>query len=101
MRILPIFISHFGCPFKCIYCNQFDITKSRGINFNNITSQIKKFSRYQTSYDEIAFYGGTFTGLDIGCSLAFSMSLSGAGCTTLGATSFFCAISVFSWAFGT
>jgi len=65
MRILPIFISHFGCPFKCIYCNQFDITKSRGINFNNITSQIKKFSRYQTSYDEIAFYGGTFTGLDI------------------------------------
>ena len=65
MRILPIFISHMGCPFKCIYCNQFDITKSVGIDFEKISNEIKNFNPRNLLESEIAFYGGTFTGLNI------------------------------------
>ncbi len=63
MRILPLFIPHKGCPFKCIYCNQFSITNSQKFEPDLIKTQIEKFSRHLTDDMEIAFYGGTFTGL--------------------------------------
>ncbi len=61
-KILPVFIPFAGCKNKCIFCNQPSIT---GINENystdSIINQIKKYLKYSHSWDEIAFYGGSFS----------------------------------------
>lgn len=62
MKILPVFISHLGCPFKCVYCNQFSITHSVKPDFEKIKYQIEQFSNNEEK-KEVAFFGGTFTGL--------------------------------------
>lgn len=64
MKILPLFISHQGCPFQCIYCNQKAITKSSSFNFEQAARLIRNFcKRNQDKDKEIAFFGGTFTSL--------------------------------------
>lgn len=64
MKIFPIFIPHFGCPFKCIYCDQTAITKSEIPTIQSISEQVKKFCEHnQLEEKEIAFFGGTFTKL--------------------------------------
>lgn len=66
--IIPIFVPHFGCPHDCVFCNQKKIT---GLS-TNITSQeveniIEEHLKYfkKDSFIEIAFYGGSFTAIDI------------------------------------
>lgn len=68
LHIIPVFIPHQGCPHKCIFCNQHAITGREAITPAQVTSLIEeglgrkvKPNRERT---EIAFYGGTFTGLD-------------------------------------
>ncbi|MDP4093501.1 MAG: radical SAM protein [Bacillota bacterium] len=64
--IIPVFIPHKGCPFDCIYCNQKIISgqiKDVGeaearASIDTCLSTIPKGSRA-----EIAFYGGSFTGI--------------------------------------
>ena len=65
MRIFPIFITHQGCPFKCVYCNQNAITNNFKIDWEKITSDVKNFTEFNSVIDnnEIAFFGGTFTAL--------------------------------------
>jgi histone acetyltransferase (RNA polymerase elongator complex component) len=64
MRILPLFIPHQGCPFACIYCNQFSITQSKDESINYFQKLIADFCRINDSNEkEIAFFGGTFTSL--------------------------------------
>lgn len=66
-NIIPIFIPFAGCPVKCIYCDQNQIT---GVTMTvsgddvgrEITGALEK-SAHQPA--EVAFYGGTFTMLDI------------------------------------
>lgn len=65
--IIPIFIPHEGCPHDCSFCNQKKIT---GITANqeNVENTIEKYLKlYPKSAEiiEIAFYGGSFTGLPI------------------------------------
>lgn len=65
--IIPIFIPHKGCPFDCIYCNQKAISgqiKEIGIDevIFKIDSYIKTIK--PGSIVDIAFYGGSFTGID-------------------------------------
>ena len=67
--IIPIFIMHSGCPHRCIFCNQ-------KITAGNYAAQITKdffdtevksyLNRNEKKYSnvEIAFYGGSFTGID-------------------------------------
>jgi len=65
MKILPVFISHLGCPFNCIYCDQRIITKSHSLNLKKIDSLVADFCHYNKALTkEIAFYGGTFTNLE-------------------------------------
>jgi histone acetyltransferase (RNA polymerase elongator complex component) len=66
--IIPIFIPHIGCPNMCVFCNQ-----------NKITGQLKRVTREDIlkTVDEhlstiksqgpieLAFFGGSFTGIDI------------------------------------
>lgn len=66
MKIIPIFIPHAGCPYKCIYCDQHRISGAarmpdpeeiHSIVERNLTSIPEKEEK------EIAFFGGTFTSL--------------------------------------
>lgn len=67
--IIPIFIPHEGCPYRCAFCNQSKIT---GVNQQSdevivnqtIQSYLDVFSSENLPEKrEVAFYGGSFTGL--------------------------------------
>ena len=62
--IYPIFISHIGCPFQCIYCNQHFISNQNEIDWDNTLFQVKKFIYKSNAPKEIAFFGGSFTCLN-------------------------------------
>lgn len=69
--IVPIFIPHLGCPHRCVFCEQQRITSQTGLDVSNehvknIIEQAIHSSGFSRSRSpEIAFYGGTFTGLPI------------------------------------
>jgi len=66
--IIPIFIPHQGCPFDCIFCNQKSITgQFEEINAESIDRTIKGLLSTSDIFEriEIAFFGGSFTGLPV------------------------------------
>ena len=68
--IIPIFISHKGCPNDCVFCNQKRITGHDGeFCESNMVNMIEEYlssvKNRLTTKIEIAFYGGSFTGIDI------------------------------------
>jgi histone acetyltransferase (RNA polymerase elongator complex component) len=69
--IIPIFIPHTGCPHRCIFCDQERITaQSAGAVDRGHVKGILDRAVHSKSYDsgrnpEVAFYGGTFTGLPV------------------------------------
>ena len=72
MKILPVFIPHQGCPFTCVYCNQYLITKKKEVDLQKISQQIEAFCFHNKNFEkEIAFFGGTFTNLKISEQLKF------------------------------
>jgi histone acetyltransferase (RNA polymerase elongator complex component) len=66
--IIPLFIPHIGCPFQCAFCNQKALTSisRQTLSIPELKSEIDLFLSYKKdSQDkEIAFYGGTFLGLN-------------------------------------
>lgn len=65
--IIPIFIPHKGCPFDCIFCNQKNISgQIKDMDENQMHSIIESFihSIPKGNINEIAFYGGSFTGIE-------------------------------------
>ena len=67
--IIPIFIPHEGCPYRCAFCNQSKIT---GVNQQSDEIIVRQtIQSYLDVLDseglpekrEVAFYGGSFTGL--------------------------------------
>lgn len=68
MTILPIFIPHAGCPHQCIFCNQKKISGQKLATVENAKVQIAKWQTWlkPSKDNEAAFYGGSFTGLDLG-----------------------------------
>lgn len=65
--IIPVFISHFGCPETCVFCNQkkisgmdTDVTKEDVKK--TIDESLKNFSSDNRRV-EIAFFGGSFTAI--------------------------------------
>ncbi len=66
---LPIFIPHRGCPNDCIFCNQRKITGvDTDISPKRVKQMIGNFLDtidVQNSSVEVAFFGGSFTGLDL------------------------------------
>jgi len=65
---IPIFVPHKGCPHDCVFCNQRHITGHSGDVcaddvINTIEYHLKTIQK--DSYVEVAFFGGSFTGIDI------------------------------------
>lgn len=65
--IIPFFITHHGCPHKCIYCNIHKISgmPPRMVNEQTFNETVRtSLKRANGKSAQIAFYGGDFTGLD-------------------------------------
>lgn len=65
---IPIFVTNYGCNFKCIYCNQETITnREEGIKKEGVISTIEEYLSYfdEKAFIEIGFFGGSFTGIDL------------------------------------
>lgn len=66
--IIPIFVPHYGCPNDCVFCNQRKIT---GLSTDLSQDRVEEIilahlqSFREGSFIEIAFYGGSFTAIDI------------------------------------
>lgn len=66
--IVPIFIPQYGCPHQCVFCNQQRITGSAKLpEANEVANTIDAYLRTWkgSGRKEVAFYGGSFTGLDM------------------------------------
>ncbi len=66
---IPIFIPHLACPFTCVFCNQKHISGAqKAAEISEIVSKIElNLSTIDatTSVVEVAFFGGSFTCLEI------------------------------------
>ena len=63
---IPIFIPHLGCPNDCVFCNQRTISGRQSFDVSTVVSQIEEAlsTVSQEIKCEIAFFGGSFTGID-------------------------------------
>ena len=67
-KIIPIFIPHLGCSHNCSFCNQKKITGiSKAPTESDILTIINEYIQTfkENELFEIAFYGGSFTAMDI------------------------------------
>lgn len=65
---IPIFIPHKGCPNNCVFCNQKRISGQMSeVTVEDVDNTISKYLSYYTNSKkiEVAFFGGSFTGIDI------------------------------------
>lgn len=67
--IIPIFVPHLGCQNDCIFCNQKSISgQMKQVTEEEVEKTIQEFLnsfKDENLYTEIAFFGGSFTGIDI------------------------------------
>jgi histone acetyltransferase (RNA polymerase elongator complex component) len=72
--VIPIFIAHQGCPHRCIFCDQHTITGRAGLESIPVTPATVKETIEQwlnrprkesNGGVQVAFYGGSFTGLSM------------------------------------
>lgn len=63
---IPIFIPHMGCPNMCVFCNQRSISGRMSFDISRVKNEIEEaLSTTKIDDDiEIAFFGGSFTGID-------------------------------------
>ena len=66
--IIPIFVPHLGCPNNCTFCNQKSISgQMKNISKEDVRNTIETFLKSfkdENIEREIAFFGGSFTGID-------------------------------------
>ena len=66
--IIPVFVPHLGCPNDCIFCNQKSISgQKKNITKEEVKKVIDDFLKNikeKSAKKEIAFFGGSFTGID-------------------------------------
>jgi len=69
--VIPVFISHQGCPHRCVFCDQYTITGKPEAGFPVSTTEVRATveqwlihsRRRRKDEVQVAFYGGSFTGL--------------------------------------
>ena len=65
--IIPFFIEHFGCPHRCLFCNQNAIAGAEKSTYAGQQKRLREtielwLSRFEgASRIQLAFYGGSFT----------------------------------------
>ena len=66
--VIPVFVPHLGCPNECTFCNQRKISgQMKNITENDVRDTIDYYLsnfREKDSNIEVAFYGGSFTGIE-------------------------------------
>ncbi|MCL2859869.1 MAG: radical SAM protein [Oscillospiraceae bacterium] len=66
--IIPVFIPHYGCKNECVFCDQRKISgQTKNIKPADIRKTIEyylKIFQDERVEKEIAFFGGSFTGID-------------------------------------
>ncbi len=66
--IIPIFVPHLGCPNDCTFCNQKSISgQTKKVTQKDVKDTIEEYLKSfkeERSYKEIAFFGGSFTGIE-------------------------------------
>ena len=69
LYVIPIFVPHLGCPNDCTFCNQKSISgKQKKVTEEELRKIINEYieSFKKDDYEkEIAFFGGSFTGIDV------------------------------------
>lgn len=70
---IPYFVPHEGCPYTCAFCSQRKIT---GVSRSNIANEEREqfhktvqqslATAHSGAFVEIAFFGGSFTGIELG-----------------------------------
>lgn len=66
--IIPIFIPHIGCPYRCVFCNQWRITGHHTVPDGAMVAEaIKTYTSgvREERHWEVAFYGGSFTAIPV------------------------------------
>lgn len=67
--IIPVFISHQGCPHQCVFCNQDRIAgKYEEVFADDVRKAIDEYLKTINSKGatiEVSFFGGTFTAIDV------------------------------------
>ena len=67
--IIPVFISHQGCPHQCVFCNQDRIAgKYEEVFADDVRKTIDEYLKTINSKGatiEVSFFGGTFTAIDV------------------------------------
>ncbi len=64
---IPVFIPHLGCPNDCVFCNQKRISGTSSFHKEDVDSIIKNALSTidkESTETEVAFFGGSFTGID-------------------------------------
>ena len=63
---IPVFIPHLGCPNNCVFCDQRKISGCISFDESLVVREIKNALSTLSPDDEveIAFFGGSFTGID-------------------------------------
>ena len=74
--IIPVFISHRGCPNDCVFCNQKRITARNGdVTVSGarrtIEEHLSTLEKMNLETIELAFFGGSFTGIPLEEQCAF------------------------------
>ncbi|MBS5883433.1 MAG: radical SAM protein [Clostridium sp.] len=68
--IIPIFISHQGCPHQCVFCNQDRIAKvvQEEVTERDVRETVDEYLKtidHKNATVEISFFGGTFTAINV------------------------------------
>ena len=67
--IIPIFVPHLGCPNECTFCNQRKISgQLKNVSEQDVRDTIEYYLdifKSEKAYKEVAFFGGSFTGIDV------------------------------------
>lgn len=67
--VIPIFVPHLGCPNDCVFCNQKSISgQTKQVTKEDVKETIESYLKNlkeNDSYKEVAFFGGSFTGIDV------------------------------------
>lgn len=65
---IPVFVPHAGCPHSCVFCNQWKVSgchrESGPDDVDRAVSIYLSSAAASVKHVEIAFFGGSFTGID-------------------------------------